>query len=663
MRTFAEAEEVLAAALEGYESRAPQQALAQAVEAVFANPDNFLLREDDDGDLPPVRHLFAQAGTGTGKSLGYAIPALLSGKRVIISVTTKALQDQLSGKDLPFLEKHLPVTFSWCVLKGRTNYLCLNKAEGADESDVPMLGAILRKAAEPGFGGEREGLGIEMTSAQWGKVCAEAEECKANDCKDKGGCFAEDARARAKACNVVIVNHALFFTDLMVKQFGVPGMLEEYDLVIFDEAHEVEEIACSSMGSQFSEGTIRSLTTQVRNLARRHGDDGDEALAEPTTDLLAATSRLFEVLEPGRLRMAHFTDETTPLFAAVADELERFRLLVNDIGLEHVPTNDYRKAKKSKDRLVRMATNTRDRFHALITASWDDLVRWIEIETNPSTRETRKLVKSAPINVAPILREQLFSRTPAVLCSATMTVGGKFEYMAGRLGIDNYDGLDVGTPFDFPSQARLYVPVHLPEPTGGNTAAWESQATEEIIDLIKASEGRTLVLFTSVKHMRAAFDAVRRRVSYPVRMQGEAGAPPKVLAAWFHETTEGVLFGTKSFFTGVDFQGETCTTVIIAKMPFPVPTEPLNEARCDAIKRAGGSDFTDYSVPVMSLVLQQAVGRLIRHRNDKGVVAILDPRICTKGYGKTILRDLPPMPLVKDMAGVQGFLDEIKASA
>jgi ATP-dependent DNA helicase DinG len=664
VKTFADAEAVLATALPGYESRPPQQALAQAVEALFANPDNFILRPEDPtggGTLPPPKHLFAQAGTGTGKSLGYAIPALLSRKRVIISVTTKALQDQLAGKDFPFLEANLGVTFSWCLLKGRSNYFCTNKAEGAEEADVPRLAEALRVAMEGGedFDGTRESFvlkGLEFEHGAWAKICAESEECSANNCKTSGGCYAERARDIARSSDVVIVNHALFFTDLMVKQYGFGGMLDEYDVVIFDEAHEVEEIAANTLGSQFTEGTIRALTAQARNFARRYGDDGDEPFTGLIGALLGDTQVLFEALEPGRLRAVHVNDNADQ-FGRVFDHLERLRTTLLDTGLDHTP--DYPKAKKTKDRLVRMATSARDRFVSIITADWDGTVRWIEAETNKNG-ETRKVLKTAPVDVAPILREQLFRRTPAVLCSATLAVGGDFAYMAGRLGVDTYDHLDVGTPFDYPKQARLYIPTHLPEPKGGNTAAWEAQATEEMIDLIKAAEGRSLVLFTSTKHMRAAYDAVSRRVPYPVRMQGEQGSTTKALAEWFHATTEGVLFGTKSFFTGVDFQGETCTAVIIAKMPFPVPSEPMTEARCEAIERAGGDSFKDYTIPVMSLVLQQAIGRLIRHRDDNGIAAILDPRILSKGYGKRILRDLPPMPLVKSMDEVTGYLDGLK---
>jgi ATP-dependent DNA helicase DinG len=250
-----------------------------------------------------------------------------------------------------------------------------------------------------------------------------------------------------------------------------------------------------------------------------------------------------------------------------------------------------------------------------------------------------------------------------ILTSATLAVKGSMRYIASRLGIDSFTPLDVGTPFDFAHQARIYVPVTLPEPKGSKVEMWEAQATQEIVDLIKVSEGRALVLFTSIKHMRAAFASVKIQLGdrYAMKMQGQE--PPKALGAWFVEDNSSVLFGTKSFFTGVDFAGEACSLVIIAKMPFPVPTEPMTEARVEAIEAAGGSGFGDYTIPVMSLVLQQAAGRLIRHRNDRGVVAILDPRIVSKSYGKQILRDLPPMGFTTKIAEVQTFFDSLKPVA
>lgn len=667
MKTFAEAEARLAERLPGYESRPQQKRLAEAVEAAFANPQNtaWMPTEEqvEQGAAPIVReHLFAQAGCGTGKSLGYSIPAILaavaSNKRVIVSVTTKALQDQLSEKDYPFLETNLGVDFTWTVLKGRSNYLCPNRAESADLQDVPLLPQIIKRANEATFSGLREDLGFDVPPSQWSKVCAEADDCRDNNCRpstpgEGTKCFAEAARAFAKECDVVIVNHALFFTDLMVKHLtGAGGMLNEYDFVIFDEAHEVEEIAGNTLGYQFTEGTFRALTAEVRTWADRYADDGIDAVGNEVAALMTASTSFFEALPVERLRNTHL-NELVDQFGAVYTSLFALRTALGDAKVEN--TGEYRKAMKRKTSLLRRTNNAVERFGALITDSFDDSVRWVEKERTRMGEEV-KVVKSAPINVAPFLSEVLFSKTPCILTSATLASKGSFDFIAGRLGVEHFSGLDVGTPFDFPSQARLYVPVHLPEPVRDKTAAWETGVRQEIMDLVRKSEGRALILFTSVKHMKETYEAVAKHMPYNVLMQGQAA--PRVLAAQFAEDTHSVLFGTKSFFTGVDFQGETCSLVAVCKMPFPVPSEPLVEARCEAIERNGGNAFSDYTVPVMSLVLQQAAGRLIRHRNDTGVVAILDPRIISKGYGKQVVRDLPPMPIVKTIEEVGAFFEE-----
>ena len=657
MKTFAEAETVLAAALPGYEARTQQQTLARAVEAVFANPDNFTpIRLDEPTNR---KHLFGQAGTGCGKSLGYLIPAILSGRRTMISVTTKALQDQLTGKDLPFLEKYLGVPFTLCSLKGRANYFCSTKAAEADESEVLGLADIMRQASEPGFSGLRDDFSREFSAKEWALLCADADDCKANDCKDRGGCFAEDARTRAKACRIVVINHALFFTDLMIKGLWdtSTGMLDEYDAVVLDESHEAAAIAGEAMGGTFSEGSIRSLTGNIRSWMAKSSTEGEGTVSAEIADLLAASATLFKALPGGE-------GQTKRLVAAdldkLADELggvyDSLKTLAAKFAASKIsPDVDYTKAKARKDRIRRQGNGTYSRLIEIITTDFASLVRWVEIESKifKGRTEQRKVIKVAPVDVAPFLREALFSQTPVIMVSATLAVKGQFEFAATQLGVDNYTGIDVGSPFNFTSQARLYVPKHLPEPKGANVAVWETMVIEEIVDLIKASQGRALVLFTSLKQMRAAYESVNRRVPFTVKMQGQES--PKDLSAWFAKETHGVLFGSKSFFTGVDIQGESLVNVIVSKMPFPVPTEPLTEARCDAIEARGGNAFSEYTMPVMSLILQQAVGRLIRHTNDRGVVSILDPRIRTKAYGKSILRDLPPLPVVTEIGAVQDF--------
>ena len=662
--TFKEAEVILAEALDGYEPRPQQQTLARNIETAL-----------DSG-----QHLIAQAGCGTGKSVGYLIPAIQSGKRTVVTTATKALQDQIASKDLPFLAEHLGVPFTHAVLKGRSNYACQAKLVDADTPATEEVKVwIKEKGRAEGFDGERENIPVTLTDKEWRGITVTADECPGKrECPFGETCYAEAAKARAKEADVVVVNHALFFTDLMVKtQFGPEkSMLDAYDVVVADEAHELEEWASNTLGQQFSEGTINSLMAEVRNLVMNHLPSDDptrEAVLEAAAAVSAAQTALFagtyrddetgetkDVLAAGRLYARTFLAHQDE-WVALANSLGRYADAVSRISVEHA--RDAVVALRRKRLLTVRSINTAAKFADLIVAPHELLVRWVEEERIKSSRGgTRKVIKAAPIEVGDLLKGMLWDETPGILVSATMSVQGKFDYIAGRLGIGSFHGIDVGTPFDYEKQSRLYVPDNsFPSPQGNDRQKWEAASTIRMGELVKASDGRALLLFTSRKQMENAYETLSRSLPYTCLMQGQEGKSNKALAAEFMADTHSVLFALRSFFTGVDFQGEACSLVVIDKLPFPVPTEPVTQARCELIENRGGNSFRDYTIPVMSLILEQGFGRLIRHRNDKGVVAILDSRLAAKPYGRDIIKSLPPAPLVRDLDEVRAFYEAAAA--
>ncbi len=662
-RTFEEAEAVLAETLPGYESRPQQQTLARAVERSFATG----------------QHLIGQAGCGTGKSLGYLIPAIQANGNTVITTATKALQDQIANKDLPFLAEHLGIDFTYTVLKGRSNYVCRAKLDEADTDATREVKVAIRAKKEAGetFYGERDELPVPLTDMEWRGITASSDECPGkSDCPYGEECFAEQVKERARNSKIVVVNHALFFTDLMVREVtgGKSTMIGEYDVVVADEAHELEDWAAKMLGTKFTEGGIRKLTSEANNFAQRHLEGTDKSdLTDAIADLLDQTDRAWEMLEEirpqprdddgsplpkpnqWRLRRAAFDNpDWEPTWIAFHNALVIFAQAIARADVTGVVGAD--KARLTKQRLGSRSTSLAKKFRHLLSEMTSDdpkLVAWCEA-TRPTRRgrqaDEQISIEVAPIEVADILYESVWSKTPAILVSATMSVGGKFDYITGRLGIPEYEAVDVGTPFDYGTQSAIYVPSHLSSP---KARSWAGEAIVEMGDLVRASQGRALLLFTSRKQMESAYETLSRRLPYVCMMQGQA--PNNELADKFMADHESVLFATRSFFTGVDFQGSACSLVVIDKMPFPVPTEPVTEARCERIEARGGSSFTDYVIPVMSLILEQGFGRLIRHRNDRGVVAILDSRLTETPYGKGILRSLPPAKRISAMHEVDAF--------
>ena len=621
----------LAHALPDYEPRREQAALATAVEHALATGE----------------HLVAEAGTGVGKSLAYLVPALESGRRVVVATATKALQEQLLGKDVPIAAAAIGRTVRVEVLKGRANYLCRRQLQGfqpfllADGRDARAWEAMQGwlDATETG---DRAELALEPTEAFWSELAVGPDRCSGRRCPFVSACFAEAARERAASADLVIVYHALYFAHIA----SGGGVLPEHDAVIFDEAHRLEESAASWLGGRVSRSALRRLAADVERACReaqrpfparqidRVERTGEKLLravapasgrkrlrevpAEPALVLIDALGDLSNALQG----QGEDLDALSRRALAAAGEVERC-LEPCGVGLTEPPWSggagvDGAGAGAELDRVV--------------WAEPDALV-W------------------APVDVSSELRERLWDDGPtAILVSATLTTGDDARFVRRRLGLEHAREAVVGSPFDFPEQALLYLPRTMPDPRG---EGFTERAADEIVSLLALSEGRALVLTSSYRALEVYRERVRGRVPYEVLVQGEA--PRERLLERFRDEVGSVLLATSTFWQGVDVPGESLSLLVIDKLPFSAPGDPLHEARCEAVERAGGDWFSDYALPTAMLQLRQGFGRLIRGHSDRGVVAILDPRLRTRPYGRAFLAALPRCPVAEDPAAVAAF--------
>lgn len=630
IKTFAQAEEVLAQALPGYESRPQQQRLAQAVETVLAEGGQGLL----------------QAGCGVGKSLGSLIPVILSGERVVVATATIALMEQYAEKDIPFLAENLGVPFTWALVKGRSNYFCHAKAANADEKFVPQIQALRDEVMEEGHDGDREHFKTPVTKQEFSNVASSSNECPGKrDCPFGDVCFAEIAKSKGRDAQVVITNTAMLMTDLVVsdRTEGAAQMLGEYDVVVIDEAHETEEIATNALSDTFRKGGFEKFAKEARNFSGTHGS------LVSTSDLDEAVTNAWASLREGRFTSVA-AEDGSDVWSVLADAL--LELSTNIAKIDLRDSSD-RKVKARRAQLTSRAASMSWRVRRLLSDGSDVSVRWVESEK--SLRGVNQLViKTAPLRVGPFLQENLWTKT-VILVSATLSVGSDFSFIKDRLGLDAPTVLDVGSPFDYSSQARLFIPTaQTPNPKA--RSAWQQYVMQTTIGLVDAAGGGALLLFTSRSAMQDAHDSLAETLEargHTVLMQGQGSN--KELAEAFQSDTHSVLFALKSFFTGVDFAGETCRLVIIDKMPFPVPTEPVFEARSQQIEREGGNAFSKMAIPSMSLTLIQGFGRLIRTQKDQGVVAILDSRLASTGYGRGIVKTLPSAPKISSVSEAKEF--------
>jgi ATP-dependent DNA helicase DinG len=619
----------------GYEFRRSQLEMAELV-------DNAFLKH---------QHALIEAGTGTGKTLAYLIPAIQSGRRVVISTATKSLQEQLFNKDVPFLQKYFAPNLKVALMKGRNNFLCRQKVhlmegqpvlKGMDEIDWFSQIRDWEKLTETGDRAELTFLPDD--SDLWNRIDARSDTCTSQKCPEFANCFITGMHQRAQEADLIIVNHHLFFADLAIRQDDFGSILPEYAAVIFDEAHEIEDVASDYFGRAVSSYKLDELARDAEQTLRLL------QVSAPTvrrcvTQLRERAHSFFDAFpaREGRYpfepsERAGFLEQNREAYDSLAMGLKRIEIELAALTTEPDEVIN----------IARRAADVRRELAFLLENDEHNYVYWFE------RRGKGVFLAATPIDVSEILREKLFDRfDTVVLTSATLAVAGHFDFLKQRLGLQAVTERVLPHEFDFREQALLYLPEALPDV---RHASFPTHAAEEIARLLEITEGRAFCLFTSYVQMRDAFERVRSKVGFPLLLQGTA--PRSVLLERFKTTPNAVLFATASFWQGVDVPGEQLSCVIIDRLPFAVPSDPIVAARVRALKEDGRDAFAEYQVPEAVLALKQGFGRLIRSRSDRGILAILDTRIQRMRYGKIFLESLPDYTTTQDLAVVARFMEK-----
>jgi ATP-dependent DNA helicase DinG len=589
--------------------------------------------------------LIVEAGTGTGKTFAYLMPVLRSGRKVIISTGTRHLQDQLYGKDLPVVRDALKAPVNIALLKGRTNYLCWHRLATAADDGRQLHGRQLHELEEvrAWSGRTRHGdiaeLGLlSEDSVIWPRVTSTAENCLGQECEHYQDCFVVKARRGAMEADVVVINHHLLFADMVLKEEGFGELLPGADAFVIDEAHQLPEVASVFFGTTLSSHQLRDLARDVRLEHLREAGD--------MQDLPDAAGRLEGLVH--RLRLALGQEERRASWSAVSGNQD-LQVVLQELGAALQKLSDWlciaAERGKGLESCRQRAALLKDRLALLMEHATSEYIHWFE------TYRTSFRLNLTPLNVAPVFRECLENLSSAwIFTSATLAVGDSFTHFAAQLGLEDARTLKLDSPFDYQRNALLYLPENMPAP---NERSYVDAVVNCARDVLAASEGRAFILFTSHSALRAAAKLLAEDCDYPLLVQGDA--PRRELLEQFRQRGNAVLLGTSSFWEGVDVRGEALSCVIIDKLPFGSPGDPVLQARIEALREQGVNPFMEYQLPHAVIALKQGVGRLIRDHADRGVLVLCDPRLLGKSYGRIFLNSLPAMPRTRSADDVHEF--------